>query len=44
MTTKWKHPCKDISIYNAAAICDCYGNAAGWGEMYFTEEIEDEVS
>jgi hypothetical protein len=31
MITKSKNKCKEISIYNAAIICDASGSCAGWG-------------
>lgn len=42
MITKSKNKCKDISIYNAAIICDGIGSCAGWGEMYYTEQHDDQ--
>jgi hypothetical protein len=29
---------KDLSLANAAIICDVHGDVAGWGEMYFPDE------
>jgi hypothetical protein len=29
---------KDLSLGNAAIICDAHGDAAGWGEMYYPDE------
>lgn len=33
---------KDLSIYNSVIGCDSYGNCAAWGQLYYTENHEDE--
>jgi hypothetical protein len=32
---------KDLSIYASVIGCDSYGNCATWGQMYYTEDIEE---
>lgn len=33
---KLKNQIKEISMYNAAFVCDVQGTCAGWGQMYYT--------